>query len=77
MKSSPRFSKLGYWSKLAAAGASGVPSGSLLLVPLSCSLFGISYDVAMQVVAVGFIISVVQDSAALGSASPRPARRSA
>ena len=49
-------------SALAAAGASGVPSGSLLLVPLSCSLFGISYDVAMQVVAVGFIISVVQDS---------------
>ena len=49
-------------SALAAAGASGVPSGSLLLVPLSCSLFGIPYDVAMQVVAVGFIISVVQDS---------------
>ena len=49
-------------STLAAAGASGVPSGSLLLVPLACSLFGISYDVSMQVVAVGFIISVVQDS---------------
>jgi len=49
-------------SALAAAGASGVPSGSLLLVPLACSLFGISYDVSMQVVAVGFIISVVQDS---------------
>ncbi|NJD32637.1 MAG: serine/threonine transporter SstT [Gammaproteobacteria bacterium] len=49
-------------SALGAAGASGVPSGSLLLVPLACSLFGISYDVAMQVVAVGFIISVVQDS---------------
>jgi serine/threonine transporter len=48
---------------LAACGASGVPSGSLLLVPLACSLFGISYDVAMQVVAVGFIISVIQDSA--------------
>jgi serine/threonine transporter len=47
---------------LGAAGASGVPSGSLLLVPLACSLFGISYDVSMQVVAVGFIISVVQDS---------------
>jgi serine/threonine transporter len=47
---------------LAACGASGVPSGSLLLVPLACSLFGISYDVAMQVVAVGFIISVIQDS---------------
>ena len=49
-------------ASLAACGASGVPSGSLLLVPLACSLFGISYDVAMQVVAVGFIISVVQDS---------------
>ena len=46
-----------------ACGASGVPSGSLLLVPLACSLFGISLDVAMQVVAVGFIISVIQDSA--------------
>jgi serine/threonine transporter len=50
-------------SALSACGASGVPSGSLLLVPLACSLFGISLDVAMQVVAVGFIISVVQDSA--------------
>jgi len=49
-------------SALGAAGASGVPSGSLLLVPLACSLFGIPYDVSMQVVAVGFIISVVQDS---------------
>lgn len=48
---------------LSACGASGVPSGSLLLVPMACSLFGISYDVAMQVVAVGFIISVIQDSA--------------
>jgi len=48
---------------LSACGASGVPSGSLLLVPLACSLFGISYEVAMQVVAVGFIISVIQDSA--------------
>ncbi|MEH6634591.1 MAG: serine/threonine transporter SstT [Halioglobus sp.] len=47
---------------LSACGASGVPSGSLLLVPLACSLFGIPLDVAMQVVAVGFIISVVQDS---------------
>ncbi|MEH6568652.1 MAG: serine/threonine transporter SstT [Halioglobus sp.] len=47
---------------LSACGASGVPSGSLLLVPLACSLFGISYDVAMQVVAVGFVISVIQDS---------------
>ncbi len=48
---------------LAACGASGVPSGSLLLIPLACSLFGISLDIAMQVVAVGFIISVIQDSA--------------
>ena len=48
---------------LSACGASGVPSGSLLLIPLACSLFGISLDIAMQVVAVGFIISVIQDSA--------------
>ena len=50
-------------SALAACGASGVPSGSLLLIPLACSLFGISYEVSMQVVAVGFIIGIVQDSA--------------
>lgn len=50
-------------SALAACGASGVPSGSLLLIPLACSLFGIPVDTAMQVVAVGFIISVIQDSA--------------
>ena len=49
-------------ASLAACGASGVPSGSLLLVPLACSLFGIPYDVSLLVVAVGFIISVVQDS---------------
>ena len=48
---------------LSACGASGVPSGSLLLIPLACSLFGISLEAAMQVVAVGFIISVIQDSA--------------
>lgn len=48
---------------LAACGASGVPSGSLLLVPLACSLFGIPLEVAMQVVAVGFVVSVLQDSA--------------
>jgi serine/threonine transporter len=48
---------------LSACGASGVPGGSLLLIPLACSLFGISNDVAMQVVAVGFVISVLQDSA--------------
>lgn len=48
---------------LSACGASGVPGGSLLLIPLACSLFGIDNDVAMQVVAVGFVISIVQDSA--------------
>ena len=48
---------------LSACGASGVAGGSLLLIPLACSLFGISNDVAMQVVAVGFVISVLQDSA--------------
>lgn len=45
-----------------ACGASGVAGGSLLLIPMACSLFGINNDVAMQVVAVGFIIGVVQDS---------------
>ncbi len=48
---------------LSACGASGVAGGSLLLIPLSCSLFGISNDIAMQVVAVGFVISILQDSA--------------
>lgn len=47
---------------LGACGASGVAGGSLLLIPMACALFGISNDVAMQVVAVGFIIGVVQDS---------------
>lgn len=46
-----------------ACGASGVPGGSLLLIPLACGLFGIDNDVAMQVVAVGFVVGVVQDSA--------------
>lgn len=46
-----------------ACGASGVAGGSLLLIPLACSLFGMSNDLAMQVVGVGFIISVLQDSA--------------
>ena len=45
-----------------ACGASGVAGGSLLLIPLACSLFGISQDISMQVVAVGFIIGVIQDS---------------
>ncbi|MGB5257456.1 MAG: serine/threonine transporter SstT [Woeseiaceae bacterium] len=48
---------------LSACGASGVAGGSLLLIPLACGLFGISNDIAMQVVAVGFVISVLQDSA--------------
>lgn len=58
-------------SAVTAAGASGVAGGSLLLIPLACSLFGISNDVAMQVVAVGFIIGVLQDSCetALNSSS--------
>lgn len=47
---------------LGACGASGVAGGSLLLIPMACSLFGIPQDISMQVVAVGFIISVVQDS---------------
>ncbi|PPB60142.1 serine/threonine transporter SstT [Campylobacter hyointestinalis] len=47
---------------IGACGASGVAGGSLMLIPLACSLFGISNDIAMQVVAVGFIIGVIQDS---------------
>ena len=47
---------------ISACGASGVAGGSLLLIPVACSLFGISNDVAMQVVGVGFIIGVIQDS---------------
>ncbi|WP_107838488.1 serine/threonine transporter SstT [Metasolibacillus meyeri] len=56
---------------VSAAGASGVPGGSLLLIPLACGLLGISDDIAMQVVAIGFIIGVVQDSCetALNSSS--------
>ncbi len=50
-------------ASVCACGASGVAGGSLLLIPLACSLFGISNDVAMQVVGVGFIIGVLQDSA--------------
>ena len=49
-------------STIAACGASGVTGGSLLLIPVACSLFGISNDIAMQVVGVGFIIGVLQDS---------------
>ena len=47
---------------ISACGASGVAGGSLLLIPLACGLFGISSDIAMQVVAIGMVISVLQDS---------------
>ncbi len=50
-------------ASVSACGASGVAGGSLLLIPLACSLFGIDNAVAMQVVAIGFIIGVIQDSA--------------
>lgn len=53
---------LAFIATLGACGASGVAGGSLLLIPMACSLFGVNADVAMQVVAVGFIIGVVQDS---------------
>lgn len=53
---------LSFLSTLAACGASGVAGGSLLLIPMACSLFGISNDIAMQAVEVGFIIGVIQDS---------------
>lgn len=58
-------------SAVSAAGASGVAGGSLLLIPLACGLLGISSDIAMQVVAIGFIIGVIQDSCetALNSSS--------
>ena len=61
---------LAFMSALGACGASGVAGGSLLLIPMACSLFGISNDIAMQVVGVGFIVGVIQDSgaAALNSA---------
>ncbi|EEG84808.1 transporter, dicarboxylate/amino acid:cation Na+/H+ symporter family protein [Proteus penneri ATCC 35198] len=56
---------------ICACGASGVAGGSLLLIPLACGMFGISNDIAMQVVAVGVMIGVLQDSAetALNSAT--------
>lgn len=53
---------LSVMSALGACGASGVAGGSLLLIPMACSLFGIPQEIAMQVVGVGFIIGVVQDS---------------
>lgn len=62
---------LSFVAALCACGASGVPGGSLMLIPLSCGLFGIDQDTALQVVAVGFIIGVLQDSCetALNSSS--------
>lgn len=58
-------------SAVSACGASGVAGGSLLLIPLACSLFGIGNDIAMQVVGIGFVIGVIQDSCetALNSSS--------
>ena len=56
---------------IGACGSSGVAGGSLLLIPMACSMFGINSDIAMQVVGVGFIIGVIQDSCetALNSSS--------
>ena len=51
---------------ISACGASGVPGGSLLLIPMACSLFGISNEIAAQVIAVGVTISVIQDSVETG-----------
>lgn len=53
---------LSFMATLGACGASGVAGGSLLLIPMACSLLGVPQDVAMQMVGVGFIIGVVQDS---------------
>ena len=53
---------LSFVATLGACGASGVAGGSLLLIPMACSLLGVSQDVAMQMVGVGFIVGVVQDS---------------
>lgn len=53
---------LSVMAAISACGASGVAGGSLLLIPLACSLFGISNDIAMQVVGIGFVVGVIQDS---------------
>lgn len=53
---------LSFIASICAAGASGVPGGSLMLIPLAAGLFGIDQTIAMQIVAVGFIIGVLQDS---------------
>ena len=57
---------LSFVAAISACGASGVAGGSLLLIPLACSLFSISNDIAMQVVGIGFIIGVIQDSCETG-----------
>jgi serine/threonine transporter len=57
---------LSLMATIAACGASGVPGGSLLLIPMACSLFGISNEIAAQVIAIGVTISVVQDSVETG-----------
>lgn len=57
---------LSFVASICACGTSGVPGGSLMLIPLACGLFGIDSSVAMEVVAVGFIISVLQDSTETG-----------
>ncbi len=57
---------LSLMATIAACGASGVPGGSLLLIPMACSLFGISNDIAAQVIAIGVTISVIQDSVETG-----------
>lgn len=57
---------LSFVASICACGASGVPGGSLMLIPLACGLFGIDQNTAMQVVAVGFIIGVLQDSCETG-----------
>ena len=53
---------LSFLAAISACGTSGVAGGSLLLIPLACSLFGIPSDLAMEVVGVGFIVGVIQDS---------------
>jgi len=55
-----------FLAAVSAAGASGVAGGSLLLIPLACSLFGLPADISMQVVGVGFIVGVIQDSCETG-----------
>ena len=62
---------LSFVATLGACGASGVAGGSLLLIPMACSLLGVGQDIAMQMVGIGFIISVIQDSVetALNSSS--------